>query len=105
MLLTSTGSRHPHTRRHLRLVHVKPRNTLKDRLHRTSHASDLHHHRPWEPPKQTNLMNVLMATIPNPGGGSRARLKTGTQAPWNDGVAGRPLNHPPISSITNARSR
>jgi hypothetical protein len=55
------------------------------------------------PREQTNLMNVLEATIPNTGGGPRARLITGTRAPRKRGVDGRRPNHPSISPTTNAR--
>src|SRR5215469_12278103 len=41
-------------------------------------------------------MNVLAATIPNSGGGSRARLGTGTQAPRKRGVDGRYTHHHPF---------
>src|SRR3954469_12352420 len=50
-------------------------------------------------------MNVLAATIPNPGGGPRARLKTGTQAPRKTRRRRATPASSPISPITNGRPR
>src|SRR3954452_14703891 len=50
-------------------------------------------------------MNVLAARIPNPGGGPRARLKTGTQAPRKTRRRRATPASSPISPITNGRPR
>ena len=74
--------RHADASGHLRLVHVERRTTLEDRLHdRPPLGLEPRQQSPAKPPEQTNLIGVLMATVRSTGGGSDAKLTTGSRAP------------------------
>ena len=93
-------SGHPHTRGHLRLMHIQRRRALDDHIHLRPPRS-----RPTatvvrqEPPKQTSLKSVLKATVPGSGGGTHAKLITGSQAAFGR----RRPDHPPFSPAPGRR--
>jgi hypothetical protein len=104
LLAPTPLARHPHARRHLRLVDVQRRRALDNRLHLASSQITRLHQTAQGASRTNESGRRARSTLRRPGETPHAKLKTGSQAPRQKiGVTGSAPHHPLFSSTGSVR--